>query len=1373
MFLLPTLLLFWLNLIYITDAADIKHLDVAIRNENDVQLAMVQFVNTADSQVLAITKTIPFTNQLIKFSATTDGGAGTLWEWRERNIGVLSNTGSFEYRFDEVTSRSIGIKAQSTGSPISVTLNLKDVAVQTTAPIQTTTMPEIVETTTAPVVARLTLEEQISVFNQGSTEVGLKSRFLVLMFSKLVYTDASLDAVNLLLKVAEQKLNADSYTTLQEYSVVYNSNSRRNCFEYNSKAAAKYLNDWKGDSKTVNDNTDSSSVVNDDSLNSFCATEFSHVFSARGLYLTTANLTKQQSSEQTANVPTCVPIDPRCPPPIVQIRTGKFRRKVAAIFDAPLMTYKVGDVIQLWADVIRLRCLDNTNSDLKMNWYVVNILEFGNSFLSSITEQILSDSKSALPMDLTFENTVGLRLSPDVLPIGAYLVVFSVKEWPYCGSEGVFITDAVQLKISFPKLHITIDGGSYIEWPLVNSDSVLELQATTSASRGLMFTWLCYKEAYDNTGFHHAIFTLKNRQLYTVDETSRGYGCFGNGYILSSTDDLVKMNNQTARGIINKGNILHISGDTFNEGGQYVFTIFVARREDNATSYSKQTVNIFQPQSSLSQLVRVTIACIENCKEHVIPTTIMYLVSKCKKCHEVRLSPHETLVKEWTVVSPNQTPNLRHRFNWNRDSAVKKNSDNLILLPSAFQETGRYKIILQIFLQSAYNKKLISTAQYRVMVVKGPNVGLCVVEPDYGIALKTMFSIKCTNFGDKSDNLLMYEMILCDNAKQSFQGNQIVIYKGMESKVSGLYLPVGNPKFGYRKKVRILVTNQQGIPTLTSAFVSVVPPNSEKIEELIDETVIGKEKHVSQLSRLVKAGSIDDAIRLIISASSLTKPKSSSSNHSAVACSKILKDLGKIKVTNPETVSQLMGVIPNVLKSWSTRFTDKDVRNVTVPLRHLINVTINYLIETDSSSLLTNSRKFKEAGVSTLKALTDATKFVAKVPNPEDQIKMLEDKVKVHAMLLQLLKPGEDEKTFFVSEQESLDIGYIDASNTYLPIGNNAEGSSILLPTDVSDSVQKAPFALSTMYYSPFNSGTSISSDNINTQVNLPTVSLSIFKAPNNSNVQSGRVSSNTFEILLPLKTSANAQNDSVDQKAIAKLLLPPPCNGSIKSNSNSKVAVNKGECGSVEVKLNLNIDNLNTKHKRSAQSSNGRSLQDRTLAFIVLRPKKSCRIPRSPCIRVSFSRELTSSRSCNPVGNCSKNYEVIKTVTLPNMDNGMRVNSFTSDPWSIPTNKSLLDEIRGHGSSSSSQVTMLVEDLQEDALFKERDVNDKDNYQSITVNVIKAECYVWNYKLNGWDTKKCGEGRMVVGGKLHCQCQISESNSVSNSGILTSVSVF
>ncbi|XP_023221750.1 uncharacterized protein LOC111623410 [Centruroides sculpturatus] len=202
----------------------------------------------------------------------------------------------------------------------------------------------------------------------------------------------------------------------------------------------------------------------------------------------------------------------------------------------------------------------------------------------------------------------------------------------------------------------------------------------------------------------------------------------------------------------------------------------------------------------------VSITCLSNCNSGVNPSEKFALKVNCKHCSIESKFLWKMLPKEG---------NLKTFINWNEETLYGNSSKLLLIHPNVMKEGDSYLFTVTI---EGNNR---SQAQYRITIDEKPKIEKCIVKPEKGISLETLFTIDCYGIYDK--NMPIIYQFFFDN---KLNRDKFLLRTNVYPKMIETFLPIGNPRNNYEACITVMLINGIGIRTEIDLIVHVFPPVS-------------------------------------------------------------------------------------------------------------------------------------------------------------------------------------------------------------------------------------------------------------------------------------------------------------------------------------------------------------------------------------------------------------------------------------------------------------------------------------------------------------------------------------------------------------------
>ncbi|XP_063305926.1 polycystin family receptor for egg jelly [Pelobates fuscus] len=354
-------------------------------------------------------------------------------------------------------------------------------------------------------------------------------------------------------------------------------------------------------------------------------------------------------------------------------------------------------------------------------------------------------------------------------------------------------TDSVVVAVQESDLKAVISGGYFRtvgfgeSWTLNGSSS--SDPDSPDPLEGLSFTWYCTKQISD----------------YILMKASKNTVCH---------------QDQTNLAWLNPGAILQTVQPELLQGNkQYYFRLVVSKSDK--TSYSDQTVFVSPGIPPLISLV-----CIENCRQILIPTERFSLSGKCLDCSKTSRPQYE-----WSLYQGSKEMG----FDWASKTTTGRSIAYLSIIAKTFVDIADiwYTIVLKVTTWTgapAINK-------YLFFVNSPPKAGRCDINPSVGFTLQTRFKVNCNGFSD-SNLPLSYKVIASLDEKSKISSLRknvfgVIAYFGYNSEMDPFTLPVGVPSGGYSLALYVQVYDSLHSYTQTALSATVKDYDKGKPKESI------------------------------------------------------------------------------------------------------------------------------------------------------------------------------------------------------------------------------------------------------------------------------------------------------------------------------------------------------------------------------------------------------------------------------------------------------------------------------------------------------------------------------------------------------------
>ncbi|XP_067134353.1 polycystin family receptor for egg jelly-like [Centruroides vittatus] len=248
----------------------------------------------------------------------------------------------------------------------------------------------------------------------------------------------------------------------------------------------------------------------------------------------------------------------------------------------------------------------------------------------------------------------------------------------------------------------------------------------------------------------------------------------------------------------------------------------------------------------------VSITCLSNCNAGVNPSEKFALKVNCKHCSAGSKFLWKMLSKEG---------NLKTFINWNEETLYGNSSKLLLIHPNVMKEGDSYLFTVTI---EGANR---SQAQYRVTIDEKPKVEKCIVKPEKGISLETLFTIECFGIYDK--NMPIIYQFFFDN---KLNRDKLLLRTSMYPKMIETILPIGNPHNNFEAGITVMLTNEVGTRTEVNLIVHVFPPvsSSDTVKRWLKD---------KKLDTILNSGDNEEVTVILESLSEILKNDSDGSHY--------------------------------------------------------------------------------------------------------------------------------------------------------------------------------------------------------------------------------------------------------------------------------------------------------------------------------------------------------------------------------------------------------------------------------------------------------------------------------------------------------------
>ncbi|XP_048463759.1 polycystic kidney disease and receptor for egg jelly-related protein-like [Rhincodon typus] len=466
-----------------------------------------------------------------------------------------------------------------------------------------------------------------------------------------------------------------------------------------------------------------------------------------------------------------------------------------------------------------------------------------------------------------------LQLPAFTLDYGHYLFVFNVTMYttdptlPTLNNTGQAVVEVIK-----SELLAVISGGSY---RMVSVEDTFTLDASRSADPdspdphlGLKFSWYCTMKFTD----------------YSTMTLSQNQHCHPG--------------NPALRWDSAKADTLTIPAHVLIVKKYFYFRLVI--QKDTRTDHFDQTISVLP-----GFVPRMSIACLENCKEYLITTDRFILNGTCSNC------PRSIQLKyRWSLLSGSGISEIL--VNWETDSSTGNSLPYVSLNPMSLEHLDDGWYILELKATTSIGS--YSLSRHRFYVNSVPRGGHCVISPKQGWALYTKFTLACLSFED-SDLPLSYTVIAKTyhpTASINSLMNDVlgtIVYFGFSPKSQPFELPVGRSSGHHQLVIVVLVSDSRGAYTKVHLRVKVYElPLDPAQKSLVDQLANYVEGTAAPLTTLLHGTHYVEANKLLYGIASELN------SHSFVGrdiprVQKLRKTLLNVSASIPVTSSQLINQI--------------------------------------------------------------------------------------------------------------------------------------------------------------------------------------------------------------------------------------------------------------------------------------------------------------------------------------------------------------------------------------------------------------------------------------------------------------------------------
>ncbi|KAJ1165708.1 hypothetical protein NDU88_006125 [Pleurodeles waltl] len=269
-----------------------------------------------------------------------------------------------------------------------------------------------------------------------------------------------------------------------------------------------------------------------------------------------------------------------------------------------------------------------------------------------------------------------------------------------------------------------------------------------------------------------------------------------------------------------------VAPETLEANKQYHFRLVITKGGRRA--YADQSVSIV-PET----VPKLTVECIENCGEVLMPTVRFSLTTKCLDCvTDARRSQYE-----WLLYLNGLT---EVTFDWQKHSSTGRFKPYLSIDALSFLNTAgkNYTILLKFTTASV----VTASVGYSFFVHGPPHIGNCSLTPNQGTSLVTLFVVHCSGFS-KEYPPLVYTVIAASRKQSTISSLRedelgIIVYSGYDCVSLPFYLPIGDASENYRLPIYVVVYDSLGSFSQAILFATVTDisssiPGKKVLDELV------------------------------------------------------------------------------------------------------------------------------------------------------------------------------------------------------------------------------------------------------------------------------------------------------------------------------------------------------------------------------------------------------------------------------------------------------------------------------------------------------------------------------------------------------------
>ncbi|XP_078664667.1 polycystin-1-like protein 2 [Branchiostoma floridae x Branchiostoma belcheri] len=446
--------------------------------------------------------------------------------------------------------------------------------------------------------------------------------------------------------------------------------------------------------------------------------------------------------------------------------------------------------------------------------------------------QTIPQPANEIHLDINMANGTNQIILPrHTIGYGRYILSFRLTEIKLEIHEGhdtepeITNSDYTWFEVVETPLVTRISGGSLLStgWNStfnVNASSSYDPDAPVSvATSGLTFKWQC---RHENETFPDE-----------SDEETAG-GCLGLIGMVWPVED-------------SSDPVLVIPAMSLEGGKTYVFRVSMTKPGRPSGSFAEKTIVVLEGQPPTLE----GIWCLQNCGQYLNPSERLVLTGRCMDC-----TPETRPTYLWRLVP--QPENNKQDLDWDKETLTGREKGFLSVQADTFKVTDvaeTFTFRIDVFSWSGTS----AFALYSFTTNAPPILGTCVVLPDTGTVMETLFQVKCSGFMD--DNVpLTYRFFAfigeeTSGTGESSQGS--MIYYGMDSESPPIYLPLGDKNKNYLVTIVITVSDTEGASSRTTTTVQVNEP-----EEMEDTATLLAHTD-SELSGLLEAGDTSAAVEIV------------------------------------------------------------------------------------------------------------------------------------------------------------------------------------------------------------------------------------------------------------------------------------------------------------------------------------------------------------------------------------------------------------------------------------------------------------------------------------------------------------------------------